>query len=190
VKGAPLQKRNRSRRVAYSARECAYLAVFLALVIGAQAVLSAVPGVELVTVMFVAYAFTLGVRRGMLAATAFSLLRQIVFGFYPLVLVLYLVYYNLLCVVFGLLGRSIKTPLKWIALVAVIACICTVCFTLLDNILTPLWYGYGKKSTLLYFRASLPFLIPQVVCTAITVPVLFFPLHKVFLLMKRNLTTH
>lgn len=162
-----------------SAKECAYLAVFVALVIAVQTVLSLVPGVELVTVLFVAYAFTMGPWRGVIAATAFSLLRQLVFGFYPTVLVLYLIYFNLLTVSFGLLGKVIKSPLKRLPIIVVIACFYTVIFTMIDNMLTPWWFGYDKRAATLYFKASLPFMIPQVICTAISVAALFYPLYKV-----------
>lgn len=163
-----------------SAKECAYLAVFVALVIAVQTVLSLVPGVELVTVLFVAYAFTMGPWRGVIAATAFSLLRQLVFGFYPTVLVLYLIYFNLLTVSFGLLGKVIKSPLKRLPIIVIIACFYTVIFTMIDNVLTPWWFGYDKRAATLYFKASLPFMIPQVICTAISVAALFYPLYKVF----------
>ena len=59
-----------------SAKECAYLALFVALQIAAQLLFSALPGVEIVTLLFISYSFVFGVRRGTLAATAFALLRQ------------------------------------------------------------------------------------------------------------------
>ncbi len=171
---------------ARSAKESAYIAVFVALVIAVQFALSAVPGVELVTVLFVAYAFAQGVRRGMIAATAFTFLRQLIFGFYPIVFVLYIIYFNLLTLCFGFLGHKIKNVLKFLPLLVIIACICTVCFTMIDNVLTPLWLGFDKRSTLLYFKASLPFMIPQVICTAISVTALFFPLYKAFGLIGKK----
>ena len=178
-------KRNlQKNKILRSAKECAYLAVFVALVIAVQMVLSAIPGVELVTVMFVAYSFTLGVKRGMCAATAFSLLRQMLFGMYPTVLILYLVYFNFLTACFGGLGKVIKSPLKYMVVIVLIACVCTACFTLLDNVLTPLWLGADKRSTILYFKASLPFMIPQIVCTAVSVATLFYPLHMAFKRIK------
>ena len=181
------QKANRKNVAVRSAKECAYLAVFVALTIASQLVLSFVPGVEVVTVLFVSYAFTFGWKRGMAAATAFSLLRQVVFGIYPTVLVLYLLYYNALALTFGLLGRKMRIDVKTLWKVALIACVCTVCFTMIDNVLTPLWYGYSEKATRLYFYASLPFMLPQVVCTAITVVVLFLPLKQAFALIKKQL---
>ena len=171
---------NNKNNRGHTAKECALLAVFVAIVIAAQIVLSAIPGVEIVTVFFVSYSFVVGWKKGMLAATAFSLLRQIIFGFCPTVLILYLVYYNLLTLSFGLLGMMIKDPIKGLPLIVLIACFGTVFFTMFDNILTPLWYSYSKRATELYFFSSLPFMVPQVICTAISVTCLFVPLWKVF----------
>ena len=170
-----------------SSKELAYLAVFVALTVAAQWVFSAVPGVELVTVLFVSYAFAFGKRRGVVAATAFSLLRQFIFGIYPTVLILYLVYYNLLTCVFGFLGEKIRQPKKDLIFLTAVACIGTACFSLLDNIITPLWYGYSSREAWLYFYYSLPFAFTQIICTAVTVGVLFLPLEKVFSNAKKNL---
>ena len=174
-------------RGVHTAKECALIAVFVALVIVAQIALSSLPGVEVVTVLFVSYSFTAGWKRGMLTATIFSLLRQIVFGFFPTVLILYLVYYNLLALCFGLIGGKIQKPYKWLPIIVVTACLGTVFFALIDNILTPLWYSYGAQATKVYFISSLPFMIPHVICTAVSVSVLFLPLNAVFsLFYKQN----
>lgn len=169
----------RKRRIK-TAKECAYLAVFVALVIAAQLCLAVLPGVEVVTVLFVTFSFAFGWKMGMAAATAFTLVRQIVFGFFPVVLILYLVYYNALALTFGLLGKKAKATPKNLVWLTAIACLGTVCFTLLDNVLTPLWYGYTARAAKLYFYASLPFMIPQTICTAASVGILFLPLVKAF----------
>lgn len=169
-----------------TAKEIAQLAVFVALVIAAQFVLSFVPGVEIVTLLFVSYAFVFGIRRGMLAATAFALLRQLLFGFYPTVLILYLLYFNGLSAVFGWLGRKVENPLRALWWLTLVACLCTACFTLMDNILTPLWYRYTQKAARAHFIASLPVAFSQILCTAATVGGLFFPLYKAFCLIKRK----
>ncbi len=160
-----------------SAKELAYTAVFVAFVIGAQLALSVIPGVEIVTVSFVAYGYVFGYRRGMVAATAFSLLRQFVFGFFPIVLILYLIYYNALVCLFGWFGKKKETR---VPVIVVAACLCTIGFSMLDNILTPIFYGYSLKMTKYYFFASLPFSIFQTLCTAITVWLLFLPLKRIF----------
>ncbi len=170
-----------------SGKECAYLAVFVALVIAAQLLLSFVPGVEVVTVLFVTYAFVFGVRRGLIAATAFSLLRMLVFGFSPTVLILYLIYFNALVALFGALGKAVKKPRTALWWLIFVACLCTAGFSMLDNILTPLWYGFSKRATQAYFAAALPFMIPQIVCTALSVGLLFLPLIKAFGWIKKGL---
>ena len=179
--------KKRVKKGARSARECAYLAAFVALLIAAQLALSFVPGVEIVTVLFVAYSLVMGVRRSMLAATAFSILRGFVFGFFPTVLLLYLIYFNLLALCFGLIGRKWKVGIKTLPFLIAVACFCTVCFTMLDNLLTPLWYAYSAQAANAYFLASLPFLLPQVVCVAVSVAFLLLPLNKAFLLIKKQL---
>lgn len=179
--------RNGKRLAVRGAKECAYLAVFVALVIAVQLCLAVVPGVELVTVLFVSYAFVFGIRRGMLAATAFSLVRQLVFGFSTTVLILYLVYYNALTAIFGGIGRGVKEPIRALWWIVLTACVCTVCFSVLDNIITPLWYGYTKRATRAYFLASLSFMLPQLVCTAVSVSILFIPLQRAFKSIKKGL---
>lgn len=179
------RKQPNRKKLAYSAKECAYLACFVALTIAVQFVFSFLPGIELVTALFISYSFTLGAKRGMLAATAFSLLRQFVFGFFPTVLILYLVYYNFLTLIFGMIGRKVKNPFKALPWLTALACACTVCFTMLDNLITPLWYGYTAKATKLYFYASLPVMLPQTVCTAVSVACLLLPFHKAFLSFQK-----
>ncbi|MBR2646126.1 MAG: hypothetical protein IKD47_01005 [Clostridia bacterium] len=170
-----------------ASKECAYLAVFVALLIAVQLCLSLVPGVELVTVLFVAYAFVFGVKRSVIAAIAFSLLRQLVFGFFPTVLVLYLVYFPLLAITFGALGKKLRLSLRALIVLTVIACGCSACFTLLDNVITPLWYGYSARAAEIYFYASFSVMLPQVICAAVSVFFLFLPLQKAFSLVKRGL---
>lgn len=174
-------------KVLTTAKECAYVAVFTALLIGVQWVLSAIPNVEAVTTLFICYAFSFGVRRSMVCATAFTLLRQFVFGFFPTVLILYLVFYNALAVLFGALGKTRMRGVKSLLLVLPIACICTACFTVLDNVITPLWYGYSARAMRLYFTASLPVMITHIVSSAVGVALLFLPLTRAFVHVKGRL---
>ena len=170
-----------------SAKEVARTAVFVAAVIGAQYALSAVPFVEIVTVLFVCYAYVFGAVRGAVAAVAFSFLRQLLFGVYPVVLLLYLVHFSLLAVVFGALGRQRRlSGWRLLAVAVGLAVLLTVGFTLLDNLLTPLYYGYTPKAAKMYFLASLPFMAGQSLCVGVTVGVLFFPLTKGLFFVKKG----
>ena len=169
-----------------SAKEVARTAVFVATVIGSQYALSAVPFVEVVSLLFICYAFVFGVVRGVVAAVAFALLRQLLFGFYPVVLILYLVHFSMLSVVFGLLPKWCKWKgWKLLLIATVLGAVCTACFTLLDNLLPPWYYGYTPKAAQIYFNASIPFLIGQTVCACVSVAGLFIPLTKALYFVKK-----
>ena len=169
------------------AKECAYIGVFLATVIAAQAALSVAVGIELVTVLFAAYAYTFGARRGTIAATAFSLLRMLVFGFSLPALLLYLIYYNAFALVMGMLSRIVKKPLNGLFWIVLTVGVCTVCFTLLDDMITPLYLRFSQKAWQLYVYASLPVMGVHTACAAISTAVLFLPLYKAFSLAKGRL---
>ena len=170
-----------------SAKECAYIGVFVATLIAAQAALAVVAGVELVSVLLATFAFVFGVRRGVIAATAFSLLRTLVFGFSVPVFCLYILYYNAFALIMGLLQKAVKNPVKGLFFIVLTVCVCTMFFTLLDDIITPLYLGLSAQSRKVYFYASLPVMGVQVACAALSTAALFIPLHKVFSWVKNRL---
>lgn len=124
---------SKSRKIESAARDVAYAAVGCALMIGVQYVFSFVAGIEFVTVIFACFCAVFGIRRGVLCAVAFSLLRCIIFGFSPNVVALYAVYYPLFAVVMGALGKVRaetveKKPLAFvIAVNAVLLLVVTAC---------------------------------------------------------------
>lgn len=162
-----------------AAKEVALIGVFCALLIGGQFALSGISGVEIVTVLLLSFSYYFGIRRGLVVATAFSVLRCFIFGFFPNVIILYLIYYNLFVTVFGLLGLKFKKDLnlKKLIILVITALLMTVLFTCLDDVITPLYYGFSYDAMKAYAVASLTALIPQVACTLITtlllLPVLF-----------------
>lgn len=179
--------RKPKKAIVRSARDLATVAAMTAVLFAAQFALSGVQGVEIVTVLFLSFCVAFGVRRGMAVATVFSLLRNFIYGFYLNVAILYLVYFNLFAIVFGLTGRWIK-PLPVYAkiiVLAVSATVMTCCFTLLDDLLTPLVLGYTAKSARVYFYASLPVMGIQAVCAAVSVAVLWYPLSRALAAVKR-----
>ena len=157
------------------------VAMCVALLIGGQMVLSGISGIEIVTVLMLCFCYCYGIRHGIAIATTFSLLRCFLFGFQINVIVLYLVYYNLFAIYFGWLGRRFagKMSLLKTVIVVVSAVVLTVCFTLLDDIITPLIYAFHPNAARAYFFGSLYAVIPQSVCAAVTVAVCFPPLTAV-----------
>ena len=165
-----------------AAKEIALNGVFTALLIGGQIVLSGISGVEIVTVLLLSFSYYFGIRRGLFVANAFSLLRCLIFGFFPNVIILYLVYYNLFVLAFGLLGIRFKKELNLVIhiILVIAACIMTIIFTGLDDIITPLYYRFSIDAMRAYALASLMAVIPQVICTIVTVSFLLPILNRVF----------
>ena len=171
-----------------TSKEIAVLALMNALLIGGQFVLSGIPGVEIVTVLFFSFCYAFGIRRGVIVACTYSLLRCIFFGFFPHVLILYLIYYNLLAAVAGAAGivlRKKRAPtVVGIVVCTALAALCTACFTLLDDVVTPLYFGYTPNAWRVYFYASLPTMTAQIICASITVAVMMYPLVQVYSYVK------
>ena len=156
-------------------------AMCVAMLIGGQLALTSISGIEIVTVMMLTFCYCYGIRHGVAVATAFSLLRCFVFGFQINVIVLYLVYYNLFAIFFGWLGKRFSGETSLLKTVAVVASAVafTALFTLLDDIITPLIGGFHPNAAKVYFLQSFTAMIPQSVCTLVTVSVCFVPLTKV-----------
>lgn len=223
-------------------------ALMVAILISVQFCLSFVSGVELVTVLFVSFCYVFGVKKGIIVATVFSIVRCILFGFFINVIILYLIYYNFVAIVFGLLnkrevifksivpflllclaiscayyaisGISISilyqskiTIMLWILfgicifillsyivlcfvtinksssdviIVIALAVCCTVLFTMMDDIITPLIYGYSFDVAIGYFYTSFLALLPQTISVFISVAILFYPLKKVMQMFCKN----
>ena len=70
------------------------VAMSVALLIAVQMALTAISGLELVTVILLCLCVCYGIRTGLAVATTFSLLRCFFFGFQVNVILLYLVYYK------------------------------------------------------------------------------------------------
>ena len=174
-----------------TSKEIAITALMTALLIVVQYVLSAVKGVELVTVFLLCFAFCFGPLKGVVCALSFSLLRCFIFGFFPSVLVLYLIYYPSFALTVGLLGKRFKKSKKEGNLAAYlfaigVAVLFTMSFTALDNLITALFFEYSYEAAVAYYIASLPTMAIQSVCALISVAVLFYPLTRVFLKIEKN----
>lgn len=157
------------------------VAMSVALLIASQMALSMINGVEIVTVILLSLCFYYGIRTGIAIAITFSLLRCFYFGFQVNVIVLYLVYYNLFALFFGWLGTRLagKITLVRVGIVVASAVAFTILFTLLDDVFTPLIHGFHPNAAKVYFLQSLTAMIPQSICAAVSVGILFAPLQRV-----------
>ncbi len=163
-----------------SVKEIIIPAVFTAMLIGVQLVLCGIAGIELVTVLLLSFVFVFGLKQGFIAVNAFILLRNLIFGFFLDVFILYVIYYNLFTLAIGLISKAVKGEytIKIHIILTVVAVVLTACFTLLSDVITPLLYNYSLNATKAFFMASLTVMIPHMICSLATVTTLFFPLYK------------
>ncbi len=173
-------------------KQLAFISIFTAILIGGQFALSFISGIEIVTVLFLAFAYVFGTKMSFFVANSFSLLRCIVFGFFPNVLLLYLIFYNLFALIVSFIGIRFKRKLNWKIHIALIfiSIILTVLFTLLDNLITPIYYGFTKDSAIAYAIMSLTACVPQIICSTITTSLLFYPLYRIFTKFTTIRTRH
>ena len=172
-----------------TAKDLVLIALFTALLLGGQLALSAVVGVEIVTVTVAGFCYCFGVRRGMMLVNVFTLLRCFIFGFFPTALILYFVHYNLFAAVIGAIGSRFHGvySVKKHAFVTLTVCVLTACFSLLDDIITPLFFGFTAKAAKAYFVASIVPLCMQVLCAAVTMIFVFPALVKCCNIYKKSM---
>lgn len=158
------------------------IAFMVAVLIIAQCALSALNGIEIVTVLLASFVFCFGLSMGLATINVFIVFRCLVFGFYPSVMLLYIVYYNLFGLVFGVISKltHVKFSTKSHILVVLCGCFMTAMLTLLDDIITPLYFGFTIEMTKAYCLMSLTAVVPQIICTLATMIILFPILVRVF----------
>ena len=69
------------------------------------------------------------------------------------------------------------------AVLASLAAFCTVCFTLLSDVITPLFYGWSMDVAIGYFYTGFFAMVPQTLCAAVSVTLLFYPLERAFFMV-------
>ena len=167
-------------------KDITLIGVFTALLLGGQLALFSISGIEIVTVLFASFVYAQGTKNGLMLATCFSLIRCLIFGFIPNVIILYLIYYNLFAVVVGGLSYAFKRKLtvKILVVLTITVLLLTILFTALDNVITPLFFGYNLETAKVYFLTSLYAVIPQSICAVVTMSCLFYPLLKFYIKLK------
>lgn len=165
-----------------TAKRIAVSAVMTALLISIQYLLNFASGIELVTIFFFAFCFSCGMVCGIAVGICFSLLRCFIFGFLPQVIVLYLIYYPLFAIAASFSGKILKDKKSYIKIIfaTLTIAVLSVFFTLLDDVIAPIMFGFTRKAWSAYFYASLPVMLIQSLFAASSSLVLFFPLEKIF----------
>lgn len=165
-----------------TARNIAICGAFCALLIAIQYALNAVKGIELVTVFFFTFCFCFGGLYGCAVAVCYTLIRTFLFGFFPNVFLLYIIYYPIFALASGLVGKLLKksSPKGQLLGSIVAVAFLVILFSAIDCLITPIVYTYTKGAWMAYVVQALPVCAIQCGCAIITTALLFFPLTRTF----------
>ena len=165
---------NGSGKTLKGARFVAYTALAAASLTAGKFVLSAIPNVEIVTLLCAVYGFVLGAQ-GVLATCIFVACETLIYGLGPWV-ISYAIHWPAVALVFWLLSRFIK-PSRVIP--TVVAVVMTTSFGVLTalvdvGLFSGFWDNFGQHFAIYYARGAV-FYVTQIVCNALVFPLLFKP---------------
>lgn len=154
-----------------------FVAVYIGAVFNRKRVMNGVALIGLVLVAAAcAYFAVRGVPVSIMYQASVSIMLWALFGLCLALIVLHIV---LSLVPMG-------SAAKEIAVVTSLAVVCTVLFTLADDVITPLIYGYGFDVAVGYFYSSFTVLLPHAVSVALSALVLYYPLKKAMLAVNTH----
>ena len=160
-----------------TARAVVLVGVMAAIVECGKLALSAIPNVEVVTLLLALFGYTFG-WYGVAAAYVFVCIEPLIYGF-NLWVITYFIYWPLVAFVFMLFGRagvSRRLPLTATAVLM------TVFFGVLSSLVEVglftgsyenFFYRFG-----IYYARGIAFYVTQIICNAVLFPLVFLPFAK------------
>lgn len=172
-------------RALSGAKAIALVGVTAATVECGKLVLSAVPNVEVVTLLLALYGYVFG-WYGVLSAVVFVSIEPLIYGFGTWV-VSYYIYWPLVALVFMLLGR-IKLRNRW--LITAVAVGMTFFFGLLTSLIDVGLFSGNFDNFLyrfgVYYARGVVFYAIQIACNAVLFPCFFIFLSEKLSVMRRQ----
>lgn len=167
-----------------SAKKIAALAVMAALLVIGKVSLNLIPNVEVVSLFSALFGYVFGLW-AMIPVTIFCLISGAYWGYNTWVLA-YLIYFNLLVVVFWLLS---KKQLNKPYIVAPIACVMTLFFGLVDAFLIIILSGFENfwSRFCFYYGNGLAFVAIHIVSNTVIFALLFYLLSNLLTKLKNQL---
>lgn len=142
------------------------------------ALLKLCPAIALAIMALSGYFAVRGVPISALYKTRVRVMLWVIFGLTAVILIFYLI---------AALIKKAESAAE-LASVTSAAVFMTVLFTLLDDVITPLTMGYSAEAAAGYFYGGFLAMLPQTVCAAVSVFLLFRPLKSVFSRFKNQIS--
>lgn len=171
---------NKSKKIiTIGAKHIALIAVMTATIEAGKLALSAIPNVEVVTLLCAVYGYVFG-PIGVISVSLFVVVETLVWGINTWVLT-YIIHWNVICLVFWML-RILKVKNRWLLTLAAVVLVALfgVLSTTIDIIIFSGINGqFFAKWTAMYVR-GIWFYVVEIACNAILFPSVF-PLLTKFL---------
>ena len=152
-------------------RDIALIALISAIATAGKLALAFIPNVEIITLLFILYTTTLGLKRSLPAALVFTTTEVLLFGFGTWLLGYYIIW-PLLILLTAILDKKTDKEIFFALLAAVFGFASGLIFALVES----LFYGYVFGFS--YWLRGLPFDVVRGVSNFIIVLLLFKPLKE------------
>lgn len=164
-----------------SARDIVLIGILSASITGGKMVLSAIPNVEIVTLLFMVYTVVFGMKRALYVSVIFSTTEILLWGVHTWLLTYYLIW-PLLILMTNILSRFLTGEFSRAILAGAFGLTFGMFFALVEAML------YGLNYGLVYYVRGIPFDIIHGASNFIVVLMLFKPLEKMLGRLAKNYT--
>lgn len=161
------------------ANDIVLIGILSASITGGKMVLSAIPNVEIVTLLFMVYTLVFGMRRSLFVSVIFSTTEILLWGVHTWLLTYYMIW-PLLIVLTNMLSRFLKGELSKAILAGVFGLSFGMFFAMVEAAL------YGLNYGLVYYVRGIPFDIIHGASNFIVVLMLFKPLERMLGRLAKN----
>ncbi len=174
----------KQRNFSFSVRTIALVGVMAATLEAVKLALSALPNIELVSLLLALYGYVFG-PVGALAAVVFVGAEILVWGMGTWI-ISYLIYWPLLTVLFWLIGKKISNRFIITGIAVVMTFFFGILTSLVDiGLFSGYWSNFARRFTIYYLR-GVWFYVTHIACNAVVFITLFKPLEKLFRKLKRQ----
>lgn len=163
-----------NKTITLGAKKIALVSAMTATIVAGKFVLSSIPNVEVVTLLCASYGYVFGAM-GLLAVSLFVLVESFIYGINSWILT-YVIYWNLVCLIFWILAKS---KVKNTPIIVLIAVVSTTFFGVLSSLVDVGLFGgigndFWNRFAIYYVRGTV-FYIIQIVCNVILFAFAFKP---------------
>ena len=172
----------KQKNFSFSVTDIALTGVMAATLEAVKLALSALPNIELVSLLLALYGYVFGLS-GVLAAVIFVAAEILVWGLNTWV-ISYLIYWPLLAFIFWMIHKRISNRFILTGIAVVMTFFFGILTSLVDiGLFSGYWDNFLERFTIYYLRGTW-FYVAHIACNAVVFPILFKPLEKLFKKLK------